>query len=63
LPPGFALVVTGAAATSGASSGPPLWPITGVTPCDELGLTRFGGHPEAFSRGALYVQNPTTLFA
>ena len=28
-----------------------------------LGLTRFGGHPEAFSRGALHGQNPTTLFA
>ena len=30
---------------------------------EQLGLTRFGGHPEAFARGALHGQNPTTLFA
>ena len=28
----------------------------------ELGLTRFGGHPEAFFRGALHGQNPATVF-
>jgi hypothetical protein len=32
-------------------------------PIGELGLTRFGAHPEAFCRGALHGQNPTTPFA
>ena len=27
-----------------------------------LGLTRFGGHPEAFTRGANDAQIPTALF-
>jgi hypothetical protein len=28
-----------------------------------LGLTRFGGHPEAFARGAPYAENTPALFA
>ena len=32
-------------------------------PRQELGLTRFGGHPEAFARGATDAQNTPTVFA
>ncbi len=28
-----------------------------------LGLTRFGGHPETFTRGAADAEIPTTVFA
>jgi hypothetical protein len=28
-----------------------------------MGLTRFGGHPEAFARGAANAKNPPTVFA
>ena len=28
-----------------------------------LGLTRFGGHPEAFARGAADAKNTSTVFA
>jgi len=28
-----------------------------------LGLTRFGGHPEAFARGAPDAQNPCSVYA
>jgi len=31
--------------------------------CLGLGLTRFGGHPEAFARGAPDAQNPCSVYA
>jgi len=42
---------------SGAVYQPVLNHLTG------LGLTRIGGHPEAFARGAIDAQNTPTVFA
>jgi len=30
---------------------------------EELGLTRFGGHPESLARGAADAKNTSTIFA
>jgi predicted RNA-binding Zn-ribbon protein involved in translation (DUF1610 family) len=40
-------------------------PLEGVVEVDqaELGLTRFGGHPESLARGAADAKNTSTIFA
>jgi len=38
-----------------------LLPLDDVMGC--VGLTRFGGHPEAFTRGVHYAQKSPTLFS
>ena len=47
---------------------PAIWHATGIRvrelpiTVEKLGLTRFGGHPEAFARGATDAKNTPTVF-